>query len=140
MTEVQGYTARWAAPEVLESGDRNTPEADTFTFAMVMIEVGVCVSTFSVGWDTKRKMVCLTLSKVFTRKAPFSEFTATVTISKIIDGERPDRPQEPGLADSVWDVTCVCWSQNPAHRPAIMKVDEILREWLVNFLFTESPS
>ena len=54
MTEVQGYTARWAAPEVLESGDRNTPEADTFAFAMVMIEVGVCVSTFSVGWDTEK--------------------------------------------------------------------------------------
>ena len=39
VTEVQGYTARWAAPEVLESGDKNTREADVFVFGMVVIEV-----------------------------------------------------------------------------------------------------
>ena len=39
VTEVQGYTVKWAAPEVLESGDKNTQEADVFVFGMVMIEV-----------------------------------------------------------------------------------------------------
>jgi serine/threonine protein kinase len=34
----RGYTARWAAPEVLE-GERYCKEADVFAFAMVMIEV-----------------------------------------------------------------------------------------------------
>ena len=35
VTSVQGYTARWAAPEVLETGDKNTRAADVFAFAMV---------------------------------------------------------------------------------------------------------
>lgn len=39
VTEVQGYSARWAAPEVLENGDRNTREADVFAFGMIVIEV-----------------------------------------------------------------------------------------------------
>ena len=42
MTGVQGYSARWAAPEVLESGDKNTREADVFAFGMVVIEVRSC--------------------------------------------------------------------------------------------------
>ena len=40
LTPVQGYTPRWAAPEVIETGDKNTREADVFSFAMVVIEVG----------------------------------------------------------------------------------------------------
>lgn len=45
ITHVQGFTPRWAAPEVLESGDKNTREADIFAFGMVMIEVGSCACT-----------------------------------------------------------------------------------------------
>lgn len=39
VTAVQGYSARWAAPEVLGDGDRNTREADIFSFGMIVIEV-----------------------------------------------------------------------------------------------------
>ena len=35
----RGYTPRWAAPEVLDEGAYSR-EADVFSFAMVMIEVG----------------------------------------------------------------------------------------------------
>ena len=45
LTPVQGYTPRWAAPEVIETGDKNTQEADVFSFAMVVIEVGPKHST-----------------------------------------------------------------------------------------------
>lgn len=52
VTKVQGYTPRWAAPEVLASGDRNTREADIFAFGMVVIEVGLCTRTApGVGSD-----------------------------------------------------------------------------------------
>ena len=44
VTKVKGYTEAWAAPEVLEKGDKATPEADIFSFAMVVIEVGPRVS------------------------------------------------------------------------------------------------
>ena len=40
VTKVQGYTPRWAAPEVIEKGDRSTQEADVYAFSMVVIEVG----------------------------------------------------------------------------------------------------
>ena len=132
MTEVQGYTARWAAPEVLGTGDRNTQEADVFAFAMVVVEVGRCVS-LRLALDVERYMVCLTLPKVFTGESPFTEFTAMVAISKIMDGDRPDRPQEPGLTNSIWDMTRACWSQDPAHRPTMSKAVGILREWLAHF-------
>ena len=39
ITQVEGYTPRWTAPEVLK-GDKCTPEADIFSFGMVVIEVG----------------------------------------------------------------------------------------------------
>lgn len=38
--QTQGYTRRWAAPEVLEGVDRITRKADVFAFGMVVIEVG----------------------------------------------------------------------------------------------------
>ena len=40
VTPVKGYTEAWAAPEVLEGGEKATPEADMFSFGMVAIEVG----------------------------------------------------------------------------------------------------
>jgi serine/threonine protein kinase len=124
-TNAPEYTSRWAAPEVLRSGDvGNTQEADVFAFGMVVVEVSPCIS--SVGCEEIADGV--TLSKVFTGKSPFSEFTATVAASKIKDGERPDRPQDPDLTDSVWDMTRTCWCHDPAHRPTISKVVEILRE------------
>jgi hypothetical protein len=57
-----------------------------------------------------------------------------------MDGERPERPQDPGLTDSLWSMTRDCWQQDPAQRPAITKVVGILREWLVYLLCTEPPS
>ena len=36
----QGYTVRWTAPEILNRQGTCTQEADIFSFAMVMVEVG----------------------------------------------------------------------------------------------------
>ena len=75
-----------------------------------------------------------TLSEAFTGRHPFSEFSAPDAIVKIIEGERPDRPQESGLSDLVWDTTLRCWDKDLVQRPTMTKVVEILREWLVHFL------
>ena len=40
-TKSQGYTVRWAAPEILQRADKITREADIFAFGMVVIEVGL---------------------------------------------------------------------------------------------------
>ena len=80
------------------------------------------------------------LFEVFTGRHPFSEFSALATISKIITGDRPDRPQEPDLTDLMWDTTIRCWDEDPIQRPTMTRVVGILREWLVSFLLTEPTS
>ena len=80
------------------------------------------------------------LSEVFTGRHPFSEFSVPVTILKIMTGERPDRPEEPGLTDAVWDMTLRCWDEDPVQRPTMTRVVGVIREWLVSFLLTEPTS
>ena len=56
-------------------------------------------------------------------------------------GERPVRPQEGqelGLTDSMWDTTVRCWNQDPAQRPTMAEVVELLRELLVSSHSTEA--
>ena len=43
VTQSKGYTAAWAAPEILQGGDKATREGDIFAFGMVVIEVGQLV-------------------------------------------------------------------------------------------------
>lgn len=52
VTKVQGFTPRWTAPEVIRTGDRNTKEADVFSFGMVGIEVssGLPQAMWKNGW------------------------------------------------------------------------------------------
>ena len=79
--------------------------------------------------------------KIFTGRRPFSEFTTPIIISKIMDDERPARPQEAqtlGLTDSVWDMTVRCWHKDPAQRPTMAEVIELLRELLVSSLTIEA--
>ena len=74
------------------------------------------------------------LPKAFTGRPPFGEFATSIIISKIIYGERPARPQggrKFGLTDLMWDMTIRCWHQDPAQRPMMTEVVELLRELLV---------
>ena len=63
-TEMQEYTARWTAPEVLESGYKNTREADIFVFGMVVIEVSPCVSNHQT-FNMKGRVAYLTSTPYF---------------------------------------------------------------------------
>ena len=76
----------------------------------------------------------LTPPKAFTGRPPFSEFTTPVVTSKLMDGERPARPQGVqglGLTDSMWDMTVRCWDQDPAQRPTMAGVVRFLRKLLL---------
>ena len=48
VTQPQGYTAGWAAPEILMGADGITQEADMFAFGTVVIEV--CFRTQRRRW------------------------------------------------------------------------------------------
>ena len=41
ITQPQGYTPGWAAPEVLMGASEVTQEADMFAFGTVVVEVGL---------------------------------------------------------------------------------------------------
>ena len=70
--------------------------------------------------------------KVFTGRCPFPELTDLVAVSEIMEGERPARPQERDLTDSVWDMTVRCWQEDPVLRPRIERVVTIQREGQVS--------
>ena len=64
-----------------------------------------------------------------------------------MEGERPDRPQEPDLNDLVWDMTKRCWQEDPVLRPRMERVVATLDEGQVslslyvqrgNFYFLQS--
>lgn len=44
-------------------------------------------------------------------------------------GERPERPTDMGLADSVWALIEQCWDENPRNRPKMSDVSRTLRDW-----------
>ena len=69
---------------------------------------------------------------------PFSEFATPVVISKIMDGERPARPEAQELTDSMWDMVVQCWDQDPARRPTMTEVIGHLHELLVSSLSIEA--
>ena len=130
---MKGYTEAWAAPEVLEKGNKATTEADVFSFGMVVIEVSPRTSPHLVALRADSSDV-LILVKVFTGGYPFSGFTDPIIILKITTGERPARPlgtRELGLTDSVWEMTVRCWQQDPTLRPSVTEVVGFLRERLV---------
>ena len=64
---------------------------------------------------------------------PFPELTDPVAVSEIMEGERPNRPQDQNLSDPIWDMTKRCWKEDPVLRPRMEEVVTILRERQVFF-------
>ena len=55
-----------------------------------------------------------------------------LAISKVLSGERPDRPDEAqqlGLVDQLWYMVERCWQHDPDRRPVMATVVGSLREW-----------
>ena len=59
---------------------------------------------------------------------PFPELADPIVVSEIMEGERPNRPQEQDLSDPIWDMTKRCWKEDPVLRPRMEEVVAILRE------------
>ena len=97
---------RWMSPELLNPGKSNlskrhqTRESDCYALGMVVYEVlGGC--------------------------APFGTDGPISILRKILDGERPERPQgEVGklLTDKIWDVLKRCWKTKPRERASAKSV------------------
>ena len=115
----RGLDVRWIAPEVLRSDSPVTMESDIFSFGMVIIEVRCDQSVIP--------QPAYPLFKVFTGEVPFSEETSMMAAIKIVNGERPRRPNHSSFTETLWALTQRCWSQEPHDRPNILEVTGVLK-------------
>ena len=104
-------TPKWMSPELLDpdhfnfKNGRPTKESDCYALGMVVYEV-------------------------LRGRAPFALCTNFVVMRKVIEGERPGRPE--GLervwfTDDLWRMLQLCWSPQPKNRPTLEAVLECLK-------------
>ena len=107
-----GGTTRWMSPELLDphrfglTNGRPTKESDCYALGMVIFEV-------------------------LTGQPPFPQYAPFVVMRKIVDGERPERPQGAEAAlfmNDLWETLEKCWSPQPKARPTIEAVLEHLEQ------------
>ena len=85
---------------------RPTKESDCYAFGMVIHEV-------------------------LSGKAPFAESTDYIIMRKVIEGERPEKPEgAQGLwfTDDLWEMLKQCWAAQRESRPSIEAVLECLEQ------------
>lgn len=121
MSCAQGGTIRWMSPELLYpeqfglTDSRPTKESDCYAVGMVIYEV-------------------------LSGQKPFAQCREPAVIRKVIDGERPGRPQGVGgawFADEVWAMVELCWESRPEGRPDVRTVLQCLERVPENF---QAPS
>ncbi|KAJ7656681.1 kinase-like domain-containing protein [Mycena rosella] len=112
-TSTRAGSLRWMAPELIHPGHfgkrfvRRTPATDVYAFACVCLEL-------------------------YTGRPPFADFSETVTLLTVINGDRPDRPSgEPAMSEALWQHVNECWAQDSALRPA---TDSVVYQMGLNYV------
>ena len=99
-------TTRWMSPELLDpdrfggEDGRATKESDCYALGMVVLEV-------------------------LTGKPPFPGYSGLIVMRKVIEGERPGRPdgkEEVWFTGDLWEILEQCWLPRPERRPEIEAV------------------
>ena len=107
---IEDDVTQWMSPELLNPGrfglmdSRPTRESDCYALGMVIYEV-------------------------FSGQAPFAPSIAFAVIWKVLDGQRPGRPQGEGGApftDDLWGILEHCWKHQPNERASARVVLECL--------------
>ena len=107
---VGGGTTRWMSPELLSpdqfglDDSRPTTESDCYALGMVIYEV-------------------------LSGQTPFMSLKDFVVMRKVVDGERPARPEGTKgvwFTDDLWGTMELCWATQPDSRPNIATVFECL--------------
>jgi len=103
---VGGGTIQWMSPELLNperfglEGGRPTKQSDCYALGMVIYEV-------------------------LSGQAPFASYNDSVAIRKVLEGERPVRPQGDGgklFTAAIWRLLELCWKPQPGDRPSVEDV------------------
>ena len=77
------------------------------------------------GRPTKRSdcyALGMVILEVLSGKPPFPNYNGFIIVRKVVEGERPGRPQgreEVWFTDDLWEVLEQCWSPQPERRPTI---------------------
>ena len=114
--EPEGGTTQWMSPELLDpakfglADGCSTKESDCYALGMVIYEV-------------------------LSGQSPFPSCGAGTVILKVLDGERPARPQGAEgtrFTDAIWGMLECCWKPRPQDRPSVEAVLECLEggSWL----------
>ena len=114
---VAGGTTRWMSPELLYpehfdfKDSRPTKESDCYALGMVIYEV-------------------------LSGQAPFTSLKDFIVIRKVVDGERPERPEGvrgAWFTDDLWGTVNLCWATKPKDRPSIKvileRLEKVSRDW-----------
>jgi len=97
---IEGGTIQWMSPELIDPESfglektRPTKESDCYALGMVIHEV-------------------------LSGQTPFTPWKSPLVIRKVLNGERPGRPQGTAGAlftDTIWDMLELCWKHNPVER------------------------
>jgi len=105
-----GGTTRWMSPELLYvvqyglKNGRPTRRSDCYALGMTLLEV-------------------------LSGDVPFAPFNSFAVMLKVVEGERPARPEGAEgsrFTDDVWQVLNQCWAHQPKDRPPIADVLECL--------------
>jgi len=98
-TPFNGFSLRWAAPEILEAPNdesrRPTKMSDVYAFGMVAIET-------------------------FTGKIPFPDISDLNVQLLVMKGKRPSKPADAsklGLSSRAWKLVGECWNKKRDKRP-----------------------
>jgi len=71
----------------------------------------------------------MVILEVLSGKPPFPNYNGFIIVRKVVEGERPGRPQgreEVWFTDDLWEVLGQCWSPQPERRPTIDTVLQCL--------------
>ena len=105
-------TTRWMSPELLDpdrfgqKDGRPTKHSDCYALGMVILEV-------------------------LTSKPPFPNCNGMVVMRKVVEGERPERPEggeKVWFTNDLWEMLERCWSPQPERRPTIDTVLQCLEQ------------
>ena len=80
---------------------RPTKESDCYALGMVILEV-------------------------LSGQAPFARNNGVTVMRKVLDGERPEKPEEVWFTDDLWGTLKQCWSPHPGTRPTVKAILECL--------------
>ncbi|QRW06865.1 Tyrosine kinase catalytic domain protein [Ceratobasidium sp. AG-Ba] len=101
-----GISMRWAAPELIIEGGAPTQASDIYSLGMTFLET-------------------------ITGQIPFSDKSDLGVVSMLMLKKTPERPEKPTTmrdweSEVLWHAMYSCWEYNPADRPEISRVIDII--------------